>query len=166
MTLFATSVFNHLDLSFKIWNTPNYFCSDAEEGREAEGWWDVTARVTDMWQGGTDPSLDELVTSPRSVCHRLALCRCQAWVASWHALECVCVCDVRLGWNCSRTRTHVMTLTRSHQARHRAQTESLASTTFIYSLLSPRFLRTSYPACCMLFLSSITHQLSTTTAIN
>jgi len=38
--------------------------------------------VTDMWRGGTDPSLDELVASPRSMCQGLALSRCQAWVAS------------------------------------------------------------------------------------
>lgn len=74
------------------------------------GWWDVT----DMWQGGTDPSLDELVASPRSMCQGLALSLCQAWVASWHALE--CVCHVRLRWNCSWTHTHVMTLIRCHQA--------------------------------------------------
>lgn len=34
--------------------------------------------VTDMWQGGTDPSLDELIAAPRSVCRALALSRCQA----------------------------------------------------------------------------------------
>lgn len=38
--------------------------------------------VTDMWQGGTNRSLDELVASPRSMCQGLAASLCQAWVAS------------------------------------------------------------------------------------
>lgn len=85
-----------------------------EKKGESETWlWEIE---TDMWQGGTDLSLDELVASPRSVCQGLALSRCQAWVASWQAFE--CVCHVRLGWNRSWTHAHVMTLTRCHQSRH------------------------------------------------
>ena len=52
-----------------------------KEGIVGEGGCDGEA-VTDMWQGGTDQSLDELITSPRSVCQGLALSLCQAWVAS------------------------------------------------------------------------------------
>lgn len=59
--------------------------------------WDMT----DMWQGGINPSPDELVASPRFMCQGLAVSPCQAWVASWHAFE--CVCHVRLEWNCSWT---------------------------------------------------------------
>ena len=133
-----------------IWSTKDLFYIFRWRGREgetveSETWlWEI---VTDMWQGGTDLSLDELGASPRSVCQNLALSRCQAWVASWQAFE--CVCHVRLGWNRSWTHTHVMTLTRCHQARHQAQTESLANKTFISSLLLYGFLSTS---CCFLSL--------------
>lgn len=88
--------------------------------RVCESWWLTCGK------GGSDPSLDELVTSPRSVCQGPALSPVSG-VGGLLTSVWMCVCHVRLGWNRSwNTHTHVMTLTRCHQACHQAQTESLA----------------------------------------